>query len=86
METGETLQDLTSPTKTGFSFGDIGFAISPDGLNLAFARFSLLKFPDLFFVPMSGGMPERLTESGTWIWGIAWTLDGQELSLFSGQA
>ena len=46
---------LTSPPETKYSFGDLYFAISPDGLNLAFARFPEGGTAELWLAPMMGG-------------------------------
>jgi len=83
-ETGEARPLVSSPAQ-GFSFGDIGSAVSPDGLRLAFARFSTSTTADLFLMPMTGGEPRRLTENGAPIWGFGWTPDGKELVYSSGQ-
>ena len=78
LETRET-RYLTSPPKQGYSFGDLYSAISPDGLNLAFARFPEGGTAELWLTPMTGGEPRRLTETGPVIFGITWSSDGQEL-------
>ena len=70
---------FTSPPKQGYSFGDLYSAVSPDGLQLAFARFPEGGTAELWLTPMAGGEPRRLTETGPVIFGIAWSSDGQEL-------
>ena len=70
---------LTSPPKQGYSFGDLYSAVSPDGLNLAFARFPEGGTAELWLTPMTGGTARRLTETGPVMFGLAWSSDGQEL-------
>jgi Tol biopolymer transport system component len=76
---------LTTPPEKSYSFGDLYFAISPDGLKLAFARFPEGGTAELWLTPMTGGEPKRLTETGPVIFGIAWSSDGQELVYSQGQ-
>jgi Tol biopolymer transport system component len=85
LDTRET-RILTSPSGKGFSFGDIYFAISPDGLELAFVRFPTSITADVFLTSMTGGEPRRLTESqfGS-VWGLAWTRDGREVIYSAGR-
>ncbi len=64
LETRET-RSLTSPPKQGYSFGDLYSAISPDGLNLAFARFPEGGTAELWLTPMAGGEPRRLDRDGS---------------------
>jgi len=78
LETRQT-RYLTSPPKQGYSFGDLYSAVSPDGLNLAFARFPEGGTAELWLTPMMGGTPRRLTETGPVMLGLAWSSDGQEL-------
>jgi Tol biopolymer transport system component len=59
--------------------GDWVFSVSPDGKNLAFARYGLPGVGDVYVVPMSGGEPRRLTNwAGSGI-SVAWTPDGREI-------
>jgi len=83
-DTGET-SPLVAPAGKGYSFGDISFAVSPDGLKLAWARFLTCCTADLFLAPMAGGEGQRLTENGAAVWGMAWTPDGRELIYAVGQ-
>ncbi len=78
VETRET-KELTSPSRKGFVFGDRTFAISPDGLRLAFARFRSISAADLYLLPLAGGEPRRLTQNEGDIQGVTWTSDGREL-------
>lgn len=85
VETGRT-KELTSPSRKGFEFGDRTFAISPDGLKLAFARFHSTSAADLYLLPLAGGEPIQLTQNERSILGITWTSDGRELVYASDRA
>ena len=85
VETGAT-KDLTSPSRKNFVFGDRTFAISPDGLKIAFARFYNSSASDLYVVPLAGGEPIQLTRNERTILGVTWTSDGRELVYASDRA
>jgi Tol biopolymer transport system component/DNA-binding winged helix-turn-helix (wHTH) protein len=85
IESGET-HNLVSPPGKGYSLGDVSFAVSPDGLTLAFARFSSNTTTDLFLAPFATGEPRRLAEVSSVVWGIGWTPDGRELVYAAGQS
>ena len=78
VETGAT-KELTSPSRTSIECGDRTFAISPDGLKVAFARFYNLTAADLYVVPLAGGEAIQLTRNERGILGVTWTSDGREL-------
>lgn len=75
VETGDK-QRLTSPP-AGYS-GDYGPAFSRDGKRLAFAR-NAGGSSDLYVMSLSGGEPQRLTFSSSYIFGLTWTADGSEI-------
>ena len=60
-------------------FGDLTFAISPDGLRLAFARFGSSSAADLYLLPLAGGEPSLLAQNEGAIRGVTWTSDRREL-------
>lgn len=76
-------QKLTSPPP--LSLGDGLPAFSPDGRMLAFVRASSYESADIYLMPASGGEPKRLTTDATWLWGLCWTADSQELIFSSGR-
>jgi len=82
VKTGEA-QPLTSPPKE--SEGDFGPAVSPNGQELAFARFRSVRTGDLYVQSLSeessrsGSFPKRITTDGADIMTPAWTPDGREL-------
>ena len=76
-------QKLTSPPL--LSLGDGLPAFSPDGRMLAFARASSYDSADIYLMPASGGEPKRLTTDATWLWGLCWTVDSQEIIFSSGR-
>jgi len=78
VETGAT-KELTSPSRKGIVSGDRTFAISPDGLKIAFARFYNISAADLYVLPLAGGEPIQLTRNEHAIGGVTWTSDGREL-------
>ncbi len=59
--------------------GDWKFEVSPDGSTLAFLRYEKRGIADLHVVPMKGGVPRRLTNWSTAMYGLAWTPDGREI-------
>ena len=67
-------------------FGDRTFAISPDGLKIAFARFYNSSASDLYVMPLAGGEPIQLTRNERTILGVTWTSDGRELVYASDRA
>ncbi len=81
-ETGE-LQPMTSPPKG--SGGDFGPAVSPDGQQLAFARFTSIRTGDLYVLPLShensraGRDPKRITVDAADIHTPAWAAGSREL-------
>lgn len=75
VETGE-LQRVTSPPKG--SSGDFGPAVSPDGQELAFGRFTSVRTGDLYVMPLSGREPKRITSDGADVMTPAWTPDSRE--------
>ena len=85
VETGAT-KELTSPSRKNFVFGDRTFAISPDGLKIAFARFYNSSASDLYVMPLAGGEPIQLTRNERTILGVTWTSDGRELVYASDRA
>ncbi|MCI0392734.1 MAG: winged helix-turn-helix domain-containing protein [Acidobacteria bacterium] len=76
VETGEK-RKLTSPI--GGTVGDHYPAFSPDGKMLAFVRATSLSTDDLYFMPLSGGEPRRLTFDSVPVAGLAWTSDSREI-------
>ena len=81
-ESGE-VQPMTSPPKD--CAGDFGPAVSPDGQQLAFARFASIRTGDLYVARLSDGklLPgrysKRITTEGADIHTPAWTPDSREL-------
>jgi serine/threonine protein kinase len=75
---------LTSPPSS--FFGDIGCVISPDNKKLAFARLMTYYNGDVYFMPINGGVPQRVTHYGSWIRGLSWTKDGREIIFSSNHA
>jgi len=80
LATGEA-RALTDPPS--MSRGDLRPAFSPDGKRLAFVRGDLTNLHDIYLVPVSGGEPERLTDSFHYITGLDWTRDGKSLVVSS---
>ena len=72
-----TQRRLTSP---GATFSDMMPAFSPDGLSVAFVRYTpILDAHDVFVIPTSGGTAQAITHEGSDIRGLAFTADGREL-------
>jgi Tol biopolymer transport system component len=69
---------LTSPPP-GTIGGDVSAAFSPDGKSLAFARGRDSDFRDIYFVPVAGGEPKRLTFDNRALYGLTWTPNGREI-------
>ena len=76
MESGEKRQ-LTFPLSAWR--GDGSPAFSPDGKTVAFVRHVLRSKADLYLTSVSGGEPRRLTSGHSYIPGLAWKPDGQEI-------
>jgi Tol biopolymer transport system component len=77
LETGEK-QRLTEPP-TGY-VADFLPRFSRDGRSVAFSRKPTAADPDIFVVPVEGGMPLRLTEGNGRMWGGAdWSSDGRDI-------
>jgi len=77
LETGEK-QRLTEPP-TGY-VADFLPKFSRDGRSVAFSRKPTAADPDIFVVPVEGGMPLRLTEGNGRMWGGAdWSSDGRDI-------
>jgi Tol biopolymer transport system component len=84
-ETGETRR-LTSPPK---SPTDHSPAVSPDGHTVAFIRSAFWSGSDIYLLDLTEdlkpkGEPRRLTSLKSGIWGSAWTPDGREIIVSSG--
>lgn len=58
---------------------DLYPCVSPDGRQLAFARYTSDGERDLFVIPMTGGVPRRITTDERAIQGVAWTRNGTSL-------
>lgn len=67
------------PYRKGASDMDLAPAYSPDGQWIAFRR--NVSLSDLWRVPAAGGVPERLTDLRTNVFGHAWAPDGRSLVL-----
>ncbi len=67
---------ITQPSR---GIGDWVFSVSPDGQNLAFARYEVPGLGDVFVAPMSGGEPRRLTNWASNGIAVAWTPNGREI-------
>lgn len=68
--------------------GDAGLALSPDGRTLAFARSVALPDSNLFVVGLSAemlpiGVPRSVHFARSYVRGIAWTPDGNDLVVSS---
>jgi Tol biopolymer transport system component/DNA-binding winged helix-turn-helix (wHTH) protein len=74
--TGEREQ-LTFPPAG--SVGDDSPAFAPDGRTVAFTRTLGQGARDIYAVPVNGGSPRRLTFDATWIEGLSWTSEGDEI-------
>jgi Tol biopolymer transport system component/serine/threonine protein kinase len=75
-EAGEK-RKLTSPL-TG-SLGDVQPSISPDGKTVAFIRFGIGNFNDVYLVSIAGGEPQRLTFENASLYCPTWTPDGRNI-------
>lgn len=89
VESGEVLAITRPPLG---SDGDFGPAVSPDGQQLAFARFTSMRTGDLYVIPLSansplmGATPRRLTTDGADIRTAAWMPNGRTLIFSSDRA
>lgn len=59
--------------------GDLSPSVSPDGNKLAFLRASENALTDIFWIPIGGGEPRRVTFDGKPISGITWSSDSKSL-------
>ena len=76
VETGEKSR-LTQPrASTGW---DLSPDFSPDGQKVAFVRLTSPYVADIHVVRVTGGRPERVTDLGAHIGGLAWTSDDREI-------
>ncbi len=76
LETGEK-QRLTEPPTGSHDFLP---RLSRDGSRVTFSRKHAGADPDIFVVPVEGGMPLRLTEGNGRMWGGAdWSSDGRDI-------
>ncbi len=80
-ETGEKRQ-LTSPPAAAHA--DRHPAISPDGKQVAFIRFSSSGVGDVYLVPTAGGEARRLTFENTNAASPVWTPDGRDILFLGG--
>ena len=81
VETGEKRR-LTQPrVSTGL---DLLPDFSPDGQKVAFVRSTASKVQEIYVVRVTGGQPERVTDLGASIGGLAWTSDGREIIFSAG--
>lgn len=80
-ETGEKRQ-LTSPPAAAHA--DRHPAISPDGRQVAFIRFSSSGVGDVYLVPTAGGDARRLTFENTNAASPLWTPDGRDILFLGG--
>jgi Tol biopolymer transport system component len=72
-----TTRPLTSPP---VDKGDWGPAFSPDGSTVAFARsFAPGWIGDLFVVPATGGEPRQITFDNSFVNGLTWAKDGNDI-------
>ena len=87
LESGEK-QRLT--TSSGFQFGDLTPAVSPDGKTLVFARFTASMVSELYLLSLSKnltpiGAPVRLTFENRRTMAPTWSLDGSQIVFVSGR-
>ena len=76
VETGKKRR-LTQPrVSTGVDFSP---DFSPDGQKVAFVGVTASRVADIYVVGVTGGQPERVTDLGVNIGGLAWTSDGREI-------
>jgi Tol biopolymer transport system component len=68
---------LTDPPAP--DWGDWCPRYSPDGRAIAFKRVVNFWADDLYLIPVTGGIPQRLTNTNRGIWGHSWTADGKNL-------
>ena len=81
VETGAKRR-LTQPrVSTG---RDLSPDFSPDGQKVAFVRGTSGSLADIYVVGVTGGQPERVTDLGAPIGGLAWTSDGREIIFSAG--
>lgn len=73
-----TARPLTSPPSESIDYAP---SFAPDGSAVAFVRgIATGVVQDLYVVPVTGGLPKRLTFDNTWIFGPpTWTPDGRDL-------
>jgi Tol biopolymer transport system component/DNA-binding winged helix-turn-helix (wHTH) protein len=77
LETNEK-RKLTLPPEPYWN-GDWAPTFSPDGQTVAFIRGSSYDVEDIYFVPIAGGEPRRLTFDNVSLLQMAWTADGREI-------
>ena len=81
VDTGEKRR-LTQPrVSTGL---DLSPDFSPDGQKVAFVRWTASSVAEIYVVRVTGGQPERVTDLGAYIGGLAWTSDGREIIFSAG--
>ncbi len=76
VETGEKRRLAQPRVSTGRDFSP---DFSPDGQKVAFVRETAAVVADIYVVRVTGGQPERVTDLGAPIHGLAWTSDGREI-------
>ena len=81
VETGEKRRLTLPRVSTELDFWP---DFSPDGQKVAFVRGTVASAADIHVVPVTGGQPERVTDLGTLVGGLAWTSDGREIIFSAG--
>ena len=76
---------LTNPPPQ--DLGDMRFSFSPDGEQLAFARYRTSTTADIYLLALRmGGEPKRLVATGDTVENVAWAPSGNEIVYSSGGA
>lgn len=76
LRTGEKRKVTSPPSRI---WGDWDPRFSPDGSSLAFKRVTDFWADDLYWIPVAGGTPQRLSAGTGGIWGHSWTQDGRHV-------